>query len=285
VTRSPIPAQRIFAREVLRRPSLSTLVCDQDEWAALQAAHLRADEAAATIRAADPIPDLNILREVDQALRTNKPIPTDFAERQTKAQTVAALRAAELNALSALQGQYGSTMADIAEESIPEMIEALSDELRSVVDRGVELLADLNGNIDPLAAIESDKTEAFRELADLHRQYVRVRSDADLILGQEDRRVLDSDRALHRIMRGAARVWPTWRMVVTEYLPAGHRGPAGAPWPADVDSLEFFAWLLDHAEVAEPWVSSADDIRTQKAADARTAEDSYQARHPGPDAE
>lgn len=283
MSQSPIPADRSFAREVFRRPNLSALVCDPDEWAALQAAHSRASEAEATLRAAEPVPDLDIVREVDAALRANKPIPADFAERQTKAQHAAAIRATELNALAGLRAQYGSTMADIADESVPEMLEALADELRQVVNQGSDLLAELNGDLNPLAAIESGKTEAFRELAELHRQYLRLRSDADLILAKEDRLALRNDRALHRIMRGAARVWPTWRMVTTEHVPAGHSAPAGAPWPSDIASLAFFGWLLSHAEEAEPWVPTAADLRAQTASDARLAEDSYQARHPGPD--
>lgn len=275
---SLIPADRPFANEVMRRPSLYALVPDQDEWETLQAAHGRAGEAIQEVRDATEIPHLNVLQEVDEALRSGKPIPDDFAERRARAQAAAEIRVEKIRALEKLRGVYAMLLAEIAEEAAPAMIRALDDELREVVEGAAELLAELGGSIDALAAIEAGKTDAFRDLGALHRQYVRIRSDADLILQEEDRALFKTDKG-HRLFRGLARVWPTWRMVDTEYVRPGWSGPAPAPWPEDLASLDFFAWMLTHRDEAQPWVPSAEALHAVRAADGRRDEAAYQTRH------
>ncbi len=74
-------------------------------------------------------------------------------------------------------------------------------------------------------------------------------------------------------------MWPTWRAVDTEPVSAGWVGPAGAPFPGDFESLEFFAWLVTHKDVAEPWVPSAEALTAQRAQDGRVDEETFQDRH------
>jgi hypothetical protein len=90
--------------------------------------------------------------------------------------------------------------------------------------------------------------------------------------------VIDDDRALHRIMRGAATVWPDWRPSVNEPTVPGWKLHGDAPWPADIKSLEFFAWLVQSREVAQRWVPSYEAMQAQIATDGRADQDRFEAK-------
>lgn len=276
MTTNPIHPSRLFARHVYDRPSLAALVNDPDGWAALITAHQRAAELLEAPQ--PPIPDTEIAREVGQALRDGTPIPEDFAARQDTAQRLTDLRVAGRRIIERHRIDISTDLALIAEGSVSEMVAGLQTEMTEVISRAANALTELNGSIDPLAAIEAGRTDAFRSLSEAHRTYLRIREDADFLLRHEDARTFDRDKG-HRLMAGLATVWPTWQAVDSEPVAPGWSGPAGAPWPSDLASLEFFAWLVTNREVTLPWVPTLEALRAVLTVDGEAAFAEFQARH------
>ena len=267
-----------FARAVMSRPSLNRLVVDQDGWAAAQELHERATAALRDLPAVTPV---NIEAEVRDALAAGQPLPRGLGERKAKADAEAAARAAERVAIERVRSAASDDLRIMAEESAEDMIPALDAEQAAIIERAGELLDALGGNVDPLAAIRAKKSTQFEEFAELHQDFLRVREDADILLTHEaGRPVLDKDHALHRIMRGAASVWPDWYRAMNEPT---HRGilqlVAAAPWPSNPTSLAFFTWLVENRETAQPWVPSHAAMRAQIGADSIAEYEDYQQRY------
>lgn len=243
-----------FTSEVLARPALRALVPARDELERTHAAFLRADELLNAPTAPVEAPVLDVAYRT--ALEAGQPLPKGLGAQLVKAQADAAVRDAEVAALLRVHNTLGLELTLIVEESVEAMAEGLHAELTALIDHAAEQLDALGGSIDPLKAMRTKKAVPFQALAEDHEHFLRIRSDADLLLVQEaDRGVLNSDHALFRIMRNAGSVWTDWKIgrdgpqrdgVMVRYEPA--------PWPADITSLEFFAWLVANRETAQPWV-------------------------------
>jgi hypothetical protein len=256
-------ARHPFTREVLARRSLRALVVERDELERLHAAFLRADALLDTPTPAIKEPAIAV--EYREALMAGEPLPKNLGARKVKAEAEAAAVAAEDAALRRVHNDLGIELTLLAKESVPAMIEGLDAELHEVIDHAAEQLAALGGSIDPLRAMRTKKADAFQALAEDHEAFLRIRSDADLILVEEaGRPAIDDDHALFRIMRNAGSIWPDWRV--------SREGPQyegvmkrydTAPWPSDVASLAFFAWLVQHAEEAGPWVPSYSQLQAR----------------------
>lgn len=260
-----------FTREVLARPALRALVSNREELERVHAAFLRADDLLNAPTPPVEAPVLDVAYRT--ALEAGQPLPKGLGARLVKAQADAAVRDAEVAALLRVHNNLGLELTLIAEESVEAMVEGLHAELTELVEHAEEQLDALGGSIDPLRAMRTQKAAAYQALAEDHEHFLRIRSDADLLLVQEGGRpAIDGDYALFRIMRNAARVWPDWKV--------SREGPqrdgvmmryADAPWPADIASLDFFAWLVANRETAQPWVPTFEQVQAVRGAAAAPA--------------
>ncbi len=278
MTRSIVIPGSHFATQVLRRPTLSALIHDQEAWTELQTLIARADAELQRRRDLPPIQGTTPDAVADKALRAGGELPVGFGKDAGGAAAEAETPKVELASLTRLRGGYVQELGVLVEESIPDMISALNADLQRVLDVAEEALTELDGNIDPLAAIKAKKSEHFAVLAEAHTDYLAIRANADLILQEQDS-ALRASAGWHRLMAGVARCWPAWYSTDRESPMTGWSRVDGAPWPADEESLEFLIWLVQNRKIAKPWVASAANIRAQRGADARPEEEAFQARH------
>lgn len=107
-----------------------------------------------------------------------------------------------------------------------------------------------------------------------------MRADADIVHLHVDAGVISSDYGHHRLMRHVAPVWPSWWDSANEAPPLqGWTLDRSAPWPSDLDSLEFFVWLVIRRDEVEPWVPTIQALQDAHGHDSSAAYARYQDRH------
>ncbi|WP_152552093.1 hypothetical protein [Actinokineospora spheciospongiae] len=216
--------------------------------------------------------------EVARALRNGAELPANFGAAAVAAQAEMETRKAEQDILTRLRNEFVAELGHLVDDSAENMVAGLDADLQQTLDAATAALRELDGATDPIAAIKAGKAAALEKFADAHRTYLEVRELADAIIRHENPELAAAD-PIQRVALHIVDIWRDWGLRNAVATRDGWRESEPAPYPADLESLEFFVWLLDNRKAASPRVVSAGVLHTRVAADGASAHREFQARH------